>query len=58
MPDNTNETRAFNRGIREGRDEMKNAILKNIKEDISWIGDVRSTELNAYIIKKYSALSE
>jgi len=51
------ETRAYNRGVRAGRDEMKNSILRDLNT-IPWIGNgkARLGDLTEYITKKYMKL--
>ena len=50
-------TKSFNKGLRSGREEMKNNIIKDITNDIPWIGEKRSKEIIDYINKKYAKLN-
>ena len=51
------EARAFNRGLRQGRDEMKNAILKDLQNEIDWIGPKRIPEITRYVVTKYEDMN-
>jgi|JFJP01.1.fsa_nt_gi hypothetical protein len=55
--ENRKVTGAYNKGLRDGREEMKIAILKNIKSDIKWVGDSRMAELSAYVNAIYSSMN-